>query len=707
MGNARAILCGAASAGGLPVKDPKPLRLRRWGRAANVHLIIEDISRAMYKDVPSAFLDLLDIAAYVYCADQAITRGGSGAQDFGNKWRRQLFFRIPVRHPRFWQGDTVAQLLVDALSFLSEDEYQFEFCELKDAPPFQSYLDLGPDTLGERYEEVVMFSGGLDSLGGAVQEAILDKRRVVLVNHRSTQKLTRRHRELFRLLAAKADERQLLHVPVRINKAKNLNHEYTQRSRSFLYAALGATIAQMLGLSRLRFYENGIVSLNLPPSAQVVGARATRTTHPQVINALTRLLSEVAQRTFIVENPFLWKTKTDVVKLIAEAGCADLIRFATSCTHTWEMTRLHTHCGTCSQCIDRRFAVLAAGAGDADPAEAYKVDLLTGSREPGDSRRMITAFAETAREMTKLDAIGFFGQYGEASRVLRHIDGNAEATAMHVFELHQRHGRHVTGVLREAIKAHSAEILDRSLPPSCLLRLTCDSSAAGGTATTQSPVGEMQNTGRSSGSYMVRKGECWAIRFGANDEKIYTPDIGFEYLQALLENPGTTFSASQLECIVRRRRRVVAVRSAEGGELASHGYGEVNASNSGEVLDLDARRSLQLRLEEIQNQIDEANGSDDPTRIDKVEELENERQWINDELGKAAGFGGRTRALNDERNKVRNRVCNAIRRALKKIGQYDHPLAEHLGKPVLNLGHSINYTPRDDLQWVVCHPRPD
>ena len=39
----------------------------------------------------------------------------------------------------------------------------------------------------------------------------------------------------------------------------------------------------MLGLNRVHFYENGIISLNLPVCAQVVGGRATRTTHPRVM----------------------------------------------------------------------------------------------------------------------------------------------------------------------------------------------------------------------------------------------------------------------------------------------------------------------------------------------------------------------------------------------------------------------------------------
>ena len=42
---------------------------------------------------------------------------------------------------------------------------------------------------------------------------------------------------------------------------------------------------------------------------------------------------------------------------------------------------MHSHCGCCSQCLDRRFGALAAGLGEDDPEEMYEVDLLTGARE--------------------------------------------------------------------------------------------------------------------------------------------------------------------------------------------------------------------------------------------------------------------------------------------------------------------------------------
>jgi len=46
----------------------------------------------------------------------------------------------------------------------------------------------------------------------------------------------------------------------RINKDSELNRNYTQRTRSFLYA----TVARMQGLDLMRFCENGVVTNNLP-----------------------------------------------------------------------------------------------------------------------------------------------------------------------------------------------------------------------------------------------------------------------------------------------------------------------------------------------------------------------------------------------------------------------------------------------------------
>ena len=172
MTNERAILCGNAPHTSNGQAAEKSLQLRLWGRGAEVHLKGDDLSRPVSTNIPTTFADLIEIATYVYAADQAVTRGGPGVENVGADWRRRLLFNIPVRNAAFWRKPEVMTALVETLSFLSEDEYHFEFIDLTNPPSLQRYLPFPTTGSAQTVEEVVLFSGGLDSLGGAVQEVV-------------------------------------------------------------------------------------------------------------------------------------------------------------------------------------------------------------------------------------------------------------------------------------------------------------------------------------------------------------------------------------------------------------------------------------------------------------------------------------------------------------------------------------------------------
>lgn len=473
MGNKRLILCGGLNVPG-GVSEKPAVSLSLWGNQSNVALKLSDISQKMVANISPVLIDLLEIATYVYCADQATTRGGATGQEYGARWRRQFRFHIPVRVPDLWSSASVGTALRDTLGFLSDDEYHFTFKKLAKPPPVDEYLDFGPaDESGFPAEEVVLFSGGLDSLGGAVQETIVGKRSVALVSHRSSPKIASRQKALLEDLQRHRPAKKPFHVPVWVNKEKPLGKEYTQRTRSFLYASLAAVVARIFGLSRIRFYENGVVSINLPISPQVVGGRATRTTHPQVLNGFADLFSAIFEQPFAVENPFSWMTKAQVVQSIRAAGCGDLIKHTVSCTHVWEMTTLKTHCGTCSQCIDRRFATLAAGCPDSeDPEEMYDADLLRGDRTAGESRTMLESYVSTARRVKAMADTTFFTEFGEVHRVTRHIRGmKVDDAASRILNLYKRHAAEVCDVIAKGIKDYAQEISDGKVPSTCLLIL--------------------------------------------------------------------------------------------------------------------------------------------------------------------------------------------------------------------------------------------
>ena len=102
-------------------------------------------------------------------------------------------------------------------------------------------------------------------------------------------------KELVGLLKAAGHASRLFYVPINVTNTNIEPAEPTQRSRSFLFAGLAFVIAQMFGKDQFTFYENGVVSLNLPIAKDVLGSRATKTTHPKVIRGFERIFSLLAQ----------------------------------------------------------------------------------------------------------------------------------------------------------------------------------------------------------------------------------------------------------------------------------------------------------------------------------------------------------------------------------------------------------------------------
>jgi 7-cyano-7-deazaguanine synthase in queuosine biosynthesis len=465
----RLVLCGGAKHGG----GPSVLRLALGGRSQNISLKLEDISKRLVRNIPDVLSDLIEIASYVFCADQATSRGGKVQQGMGADWRRNFRFVIPVRNPSLWNRHNVAESLCATLSFLSDDNYAFEFEKASNPVPFPNYLEFGAD-VAFKADEVVLFSGGLDSLSGAIEELSTNRKHVALVSHRSSSKIFDHQKHLVAELKQRF-RNQVIHVPVLATRQGPLRvQEYTQRTRSFLYAALACVVARLFEINRIRFFENGIVSINLPISEQVVGGRATRTTHPLVLKHFREFFSAAVGEPVVVENPFIWKSKADVVQSIVDRGCGGLIRHTISCTRTYDITKLHTHCGCCSQCLDRRFAILAANAAEHDSEDMYRVELLAGPRERSIDQTMAESYVRTALELREMGEFAFFGRFsGESARVCGGFPSlTADEVGRQVLDLHQRHGQLIGRVLETGIADHKAKFVNRSLPASSLLMMT-------------------------------------------------------------------------------------------------------------------------------------------------------------------------------------------------------------------------------------------
>lgn len=569
------LLCGGTKTTGSDAADAEALRLDLWGKSgqANVSLHIEDIHAKLLRDVPETFQDLVEIATYVYCADQAVGRGRIDVDTFGSHWRRELEFHIPVRRLDFWKSKEVVNALQETVAYLTDDFYSFTFYPAQNAPEFQKYLDL-PISEGPKGEpeQVMMFSGGLDSLAGAIQEAVIEKKRVLLVNHRSTDKLNRKHAELLTKLGQKAGAFMPGHLRVRVNKGSDITKDYHQRSRSFLYAALGGTVARMVRLKSLRFYENGVVALNLPVCAQVVGSRATRTAHPRVLGGFQRLLSLVAGEQFDVSNPFIWTTRGEAIKKLLDAGCGELVGPSMSCAHTWQISNEQTHCGMCSQCIDRRLGMIVAGAEEFDPIGHYRGDVFAQSLPNDMDKMMVATYLERANSVRGVATeIQFLNLFPEVLEALPSLDGSSGSALARVLDLYKRHAREVNKAVDTMMMRHVQAIRERTLPADCLLRIVYESASVtsvmteGGQAAVQTgttkcypevttEVGENASKRKANSTnseklqeYVFRHtGDFWEIVF----EGCKLPPVrhlaGLTYIQVLLSNPGKEISALSL-----------------------------------------------------------------------------------------------------------------------------------------------------------------
>jgi 7-cyano-7-deazaguanine synthase in queuosine biosynthesis len=436
------------------------------GKPKAVTVRIEGLTQPLVANLPDWSRDLLEIAALVYGIDSAVSRGGITLRHMGKDWYRRFIVEMPVRCQSLWARPDVKSALEETLMALSDDSFDFKFVPSDAEPASAPWFTFGKDD-GWQADRVIMFSGGLDSLSGALEESVEQGNRVVLVSHFSATKISRVQKDLVRQLRHMLDEDAFRHLRVQIQLGKGSNREGTHRTRSFLFAALGFITASAFGQDRISFHENGVVSLNLPPVGNVLGTRATRTTHPRTLALFSKLFSRVSSRTIRIDNPSFWKTKTDVLETIGRLGGADLIGISASCADTHNRTTQHPHCGRCSQCIDRRFAALASGMGLHDPAEAYALDLMEGVRIDARDREIALSYVRNAMFFETALPSDLLQHFPSLLQGLDRLGEPTDTTLKRISGLLGRHGRAVTSVMRDTQKSRSPE----QWPDGCLPRL--------------------------------------------------------------------------------------------------------------------------------------------------------------------------------------------------------------------------------------------
>jgi hypothetical protein len=466
------VLCGGV---------PKPRRIRGDTLQLNVSprsdphhrvgLDLDAVAEHFLDNVPDVLNDLLEVAAYVYAADRLVRRGSSLMAHMGAEWRRQFRFRIPVRCPECWQAQEVTESLADALGFLSDDMFAFEFTQTQQrgVPPYIGFSDPGAQVI--KPDEIILFSGGLDSTAGVVEELLQNGKKIALATHKSATFIAGRQDSLVALLQQRSEARRIFYAPVWVRKGQREPIEFTQRTRSFLFASLGLLVARMFGHNRFLFFENGITSFNLPVADHVIGTRASRTTHPRVLHSFERLFSLLLGIRIEIRNPYLWKTKADVVEILGRCGGADLISNTVSCANVRALPMTGRQCGVCSQCVERRFAILAAGLDGHEPADTYATDLLRGAHRKVDDLTMAECHVLRAYKLAGMSDAAFLANYGQVFRALSYLPGPPDENARRICELHRRYGQALIAVVDRELSRDASLAKALSLPATSLLAM--------------------------------------------------------------------------------------------------------------------------------------------------------------------------------------------------------------------------------------------
>ena len=213
----------------------------------------------------------------------------------------------------------------------------------------------------------------MDSLAGTIERLnTLPDNKLIVVSHKSNKSVIRTQQKIVAYLQKRYKDRLIPYGFVCHNK-KTQAKEETQRTRMFLYSAIAFAICNCANKHSFYVYENGITSINLPPQADVVNARASRTTHPKTLGLMKKVF-RFFDAGFDIIAPYYNKTKEEVFKVFTIYNEQELLSSSVSCSSTRKLDIIN-HCGSCSQCIDRHFAAYASGLEEYDVE--YTNDFIT------------------------------------------------------------------------------------------------------------------------------------------------------------------------------------------------------------------------------------------------------------------------------------------------------------------------------------------
>lgn len=336
------------------------------------------------RDTTSVAFDFLILAFVVYNTDRTLNRQKYSVDG----WRRQIkLCNVPVNNLDSMNKGREA--FNRTISFLTGDNWNINFVQGKsyNYNPIKKVLNYDY----QNYEKVALFSGGLDSLIGFIDEAstLSVGKKILLISHKELGKEGHDQTSILDycmnngVFGGKYD-RVLLNAGLRPRtwRISGSPAEATFRSRSLLFFAAGIYAANHISeRQNLIVPENGTISINIPLDRGRRSACSTRTTHPTFIKRLEEALLSIGINNKF-ENPYKYLSKADMMKNCYEDNSKrnvlkNLAKLSCSCAkrghnHYWDkdadIIKLKhiNHCGMCLPCLYRRVSLDAVGLDNTD-----------------------------------------------------------------------------------------------------------------------------------------------------------------------------------------------------------------------------------------------------------------------------------------------------------------------------------------------------
>lgn len=320
-------------------------------------------------EISGRAFDFLSIALGVIAADEFVSRA-----DGGDGFGRDLDLTVAIAEPNFWEG--LSPDLVRILNFLTGDTWSLKFVGGGHTPPKTNERNRMRQRINiSKANMVCLFSGGLDSLIGAVTAIHNPNYEPLLVSRATTGDRTYQQ-----TLLSKLSNPLNFNTNDAPRKALGSSwvKEGTTRSRSLLFIALAVCCASALSNANnvsstpIWIPENGVIALNAPLTPRRIGASSTRTAHPQYISGVSDLLVK-ADIKATLENPFIFQTKGEMIQNSPHRNIIDpLVEETVSCG---KYKRTNQQCGICVPCLIRRAANNHAGI--IEPSNLYRYEDLS------------------------------------------------------------------------------------------------------------------------------------------------------------------------------------------------------------------------------------------------------------------------------------------------------------------------------------------